>query len=300
MKETGEIKDNILDIRKGDKFIVNGEIHTASTSAHVCTDSSYSGWIVYDEDGEGWFEEDFDGEVTYNLCFLCGGGRKYFNLRVPGNKTKEEVVSKIYYYIELNENSGEKYSPSDVLTDMVCETPGCDFKRMDYPTGNAITFDIRNDGGEEAKLTTDAADDRVSYSVVFAGMGNRIYYNLCVPAHVPSYEIMRGVGRWVEHYRDNGGIIPSEVLDSVVKEMPGWEYNRCKIPSYGAITFDMESRKSADRKIWGTDKDDKALSNEELIEEVTSWSDIFLNAGSSCTERTMRAQKQIIDMLLNI
>lgn len=51
-------------LKMGDTFVVNGIEHTASTGAHKSGDSSYDGYIVYDEDGEGWFEEDFPEEVT--------------------------------------------------------------------------------------------------------------------------------------------------------------------------------------------------------------------------------------------
>jgi hypothetical protein len=46
-------------LRNGDTFYVLGQKHTAHGDAHLSGDSSYDGYIVYDERDESWFEEDF-------------------------------------------------------------------------------------------------------------------------------------------------------------------------------------------------------------------------------------------------
>lgn len=57
LKDTPRSK--IRQLRSGDSFVVNGIEHVASTDAHPNGDSSYDGYIVYDEDNVGWLEEDF-------------------------------------------------------------------------------------------------------------------------------------------------------------------------------------------------------------------------------------------------
>ena len=52
-------------LRDGDVFYVNGLKHTAKGDSHRSGDSSYEGFVVYDENDVGWFEEDFSiADVT--------------------------------------------------------------------------------------------------------------------------------------------------------------------------------------------------------------------------------------------
>ena len=46
-------------LEEGDKFVVCGEEHTASSDAHLSGDASVDCYIVYDEDGDSWFDDDF-------------------------------------------------------------------------------------------------------------------------------------------------------------------------------------------------------------------------------------------------
>ena len=53
-------KTHINEIKKGDYFLVNEEIHTATYDAHQNFDEPDEPWIVYDENNNGWFEEDIN------------------------------------------------------------------------------------------------------------------------------------------------------------------------------------------------------------------------------------------------
>lgn len=46
-------------IKSGDLFLVNGEVHRAIGNAHISGDASCEEFLVFDENGEGWFETDF-------------------------------------------------------------------------------------------------------------------------------------------------------------------------------------------------------------------------------------------------
>lgn len=52
----------MMNLKKGDTFIVNGEKHTASVDAHLSGDASVDCYIVYDENDESWFDDDFPDE----------------------------------------------------------------------------------------------------------------------------------------------------------------------------------------------------------------------------------------------
>ena len=52
-------KRQMEDLLKGDTFYFNREKHVASCDSHYSGDSSYDGYIVYDEDGESFFSDEF-------------------------------------------------------------------------------------------------------------------------------------------------------------------------------------------------------------------------------------------------
>lgn len=51
--------EEMMRLKAGDRFVINGKRYTASTDAHISGDASYDGYIIYDEDGESWFDSDF-------------------------------------------------------------------------------------------------------------------------------------------------------------------------------------------------------------------------------------------------
>ena len=55
-------REQMLHLKKGDTFYVNGERHKASVDSHMSEDASCDEFIVYDESGDGWFETDFPTE----------------------------------------------------------------------------------------------------------------------------------------------------------------------------------------------------------------------------------------------
>ena len=52
----------MINLKKGDTFIINGETHTVSVDAHPSGDASVNCYIVYDENDESWFDDDFPEE----------------------------------------------------------------------------------------------------------------------------------------------------------------------------------------------------------------------------------------------
>ena len=59
--------NEMKNLKSGDLFWINGEMHKAVGNAHMSGDSTCEEYIVYDENGEGWFEEDFFN-CTQNGC----------------------------------------------------------------------------------------------------------------------------------------------------------------------------------------------------------------------------------------
>ena len=55
-------RKEMMKLKTGDTFIVNGEKHTASVDAHLSGDASVDCYIVYDENDESWFDDDFPDE----------------------------------------------------------------------------------------------------------------------------------------------------------------------------------------------------------------------------------------------
>lgn len=51
--------EEMMRLKAGDRFVINGKSYTASTDTHISGDASYDGYIIYDEDGESWFDSDF-------------------------------------------------------------------------------------------------------------------------------------------------------------------------------------------------------------------------------------------------
>lgn len=67
------IKTDIRDIRKGDKFAVNGQIYTASADSHQNFDESDEPWIVYDTEDNGYFEEDIEDGIITMVAVVSDG-----------------------------------------------------------------------------------------------------------------------------------------------------------------------------------------------------------------------------------
>ena len=59
MNEKTTLREEMRNIKTGDKFYIYGQEHTASADAHLSGDASCDEFIVYDENGESWFESDF-------------------------------------------------------------------------------------------------------------------------------------------------------------------------------------------------------------------------------------------------
>lgn len=55
-------REEMRRLRKGNEFFVGNQRHIAGEDSHPSGDSTYDGYIVYDEDGNGWFEDDFEEE----------------------------------------------------------------------------------------------------------------------------------------------------------------------------------------------------------------------------------------------
>ena len=51
--------EEMMRLKAGDRFVINGKRYTASSDAHIPEDASYDGYMVLDEDGESWFDSDF-------------------------------------------------------------------------------------------------------------------------------------------------------------------------------------------------------------------------------------------------
>lgn len=51
--------NEMRELKKGDAFYVRGERHIANCDAHLSGDSTYEGYIVYDEEGKSYFEDEF-------------------------------------------------------------------------------------------------------------------------------------------------------------------------------------------------------------------------------------------------
>ena len=51
--------DAMKELKTGDMFWVNGQMHRAVGNSHRSGDSTCDEYIVYDELGEAWFETDF-------------------------------------------------------------------------------------------------------------------------------------------------------------------------------------------------------------------------------------------------
>ena len=59
-KET--TKEQMKSLKDGTIFQINNALHIANGDAHLSGDSTYDGYIVYDEEYNSWFEDDFPEE----------------------------------------------------------------------------------------------------------------------------------------------------------------------------------------------------------------------------------------------
>lgn len=53
---------HFYELKKGDTFFRGGVPHVVDIDAHFSVDSSYDGYLLYDEDGNDWYPEDLDGK----------------------------------------------------------------------------------------------------------------------------------------------------------------------------------------------------------------------------------------------
>jgi hypothetical protein len=79
-----------------------------------------------------------EGKTCFELRFNEEGMPPYeMRLRTTEPKTEDEIRSLISYYAEINDRTGEPYSPVNILDDL-CEEKGWTWEDSDY---EAIVFE---------------------------------------------------------------------------------------------------------------------------------------------------------------